>query len=72
LSRVARLRVAVAHGGGSFPAYQPHQAETGRLRPDLCAIDNYNPANTWAASGSIRWCTMPALELLVQTLGADG
>jgi aminocarboxymuconate-semialdehyde decarboxylase len=38
--RLPRLRVAFAHGGGSFPATIGRVEHGFNVRPDLCAIDN--------------------------------
>ncbi|MDX1903647.1 MAG: amidohydrolase family protein [Thermonemataceae bacterium] len=38
--RLPRLRVAFAHGGGSFPATFGRIAHGFEVRPDLCAVDN--------------------------------
>lgn len=40
LERLPRLRVAFAHGGGSFPATIGRVEHGFEARPDLCAIDN--------------------------------
>jgi aminocarboxymuconate-semialdehyde decarboxylase len=40
LERLPALRVAVAHGGGSFPATLARIAHGFDVRPDLCAVDN--------------------------------
>jgi aminocarboxymuconate-semialdehyde decarboxylase len=40
LERLPKLRVAIAHGGGSFPATIGRIAHGFDVRPDLCAIDN--------------------------------
>lgn len=40
LERYPRLRVAFAHGGGSFPATVGRVEHGFRCRPDLCAVDN--------------------------------
>ncbi len=40
LERLPRLRVAFAHGGGSFPATVGRIQHGFEVRPDLCAIDN--------------------------------
>ena len=40
LERLPRLRVAVAHGGGSFPATLGRIKHGFDVRPDLCAVDN--------------------------------
>lgn len=39
LERLPQLRVAFAHGGGSFPATIGRIAHGFEVRPDLCAID---------------------------------
>ncbi|MCB0832617.1 MAG: amidohydrolase [Bacteroidetes bacterium] len=38
--RLPRLRVAFAHGGGSFPATIGRIEHGFNVRPDLCAVDN--------------------------------
>ena len=38
--RLPKLRVAFAHGGGSFPATLGRIGHGFEVRPDLCAIDN--------------------------------
>jgi aminocarboxymuconate-semialdehyde decarboxylase len=40
LERLPRLRVAFAHGGGTFPATIGRIEQGFKVRPDLCAIDN--------------------------------
>ncbi len=40
LERLPNLRVAFAHGGGSFPATIGRIEHGFNVRPDLCAIDN--------------------------------
>lgn len=40
LERLPKLRVAFAHGGGSFPATVGRIAHGFQARPDLCAVDN--------------------------------
>ncbi len=40
LERLPRLRVAFAHGGGSFPGTIGRIEHGFRVRPDLCAADN--------------------------------
>ncbi|MCW5899912.1 MAG: amidohydrolase [Flavobacteriales bacterium] len=40
LERLPALRVAFAHGGGSFPATVGRIAHGFQVRPDLCAVDN--------------------------------
>jgi aminocarboxymuconate-semialdehyde decarboxylase len=41
--RLPRLRVAFAHGGGSFPATFGRIEHGFRVRPDLVAVDNQEP-----------------------------
>lgn len=44
MERLPRLKLAFAHGGGSFPATIGRVEHGFHVRPDLCAIDNpYNP-----------------------------
>src|SRR5207248_5163493 len=43
LERLPRLRVAFAHGGGTFPATIGRIEQGFRCRPDLCAV--HNPVN---------------------------
>jgi aminocarboxymuconate-semialdehyde decarboxylase len=43
LEKLPRLRIAFAHGGGSFPATIGRIEQGFRCRPDLCAI--HNPVN---------------------------
>lgn len=40
LQRLPKLRVAFAHGGGSFPATIGRVEHGFNVRPDLCAVDN--------------------------------
>ena len=40
LERLPKLRVAFAHGGGSFPATIGRIEHGFDVRPDLCAVDN--------------------------------
>lgn len=40
LERLPKLRVAFAHGGGSFPSTLGRIEHGFRTRPDLCAVDN--------------------------------
>lgn len=40
LERLPNLRIAFAHGGGSFPAAIGRISHGYNIRPDLCAIDN--------------------------------
>lgn len=40
LERLPNLKVAFAHGGGSFPATIGRISHGYKVRPDLCAVDN--------------------------------
>lgn len=40
LEKLPKLRIAFAHGGGSFPATIGRIEQGFKCRPDLCAIDN--------------------------------
>lgn len=40
MERLPNLKVAFAHGGGSFPATIGRISHGFRVRPDLCAVDN--------------------------------
>lgn len=40
LERLPRLKVAIAHGGGSFPGTIGRIEHGFNVRPDLCAVDN--------------------------------
>lgn len=40
LERFPKLRIAFAHGGGSFPATIGRIEHGYKVRPDLCAVDN--------------------------------
>ena len=71
--KLPKLRVAFAHGGGTFP-YTIGRIEQGFLvRPDLCAIDNkVNPRNylgKFYVDSLVH--DLKALDFLVQTVGAD-
>jgi len=43
LERCPKLRIAFAHGGGSFPASIGRIQHGFEVRPDLCAVDNKVP-----------------------------
>jgi aminocarboxymuconate-semialdehyde decarboxylase len=47
LERLPRLRVAFAHGGGSFPATIGRIEHGFWVRPDLCAVDNSQPPRAY-------------------------
>lgn len=45
--KLPKLRVAIAHGGGSFPATLGRIQHGFDVRPDLCAIDNPVPPTSY-------------------------
>ena len=71
--RLPQLRVAFAHGGGSFPATIGRIQHGFDVRPDLCAIDNkIDPIDYlgkfWTDS---LVHDMDALAFLIKKLGVD-
>lgn len=71
--RLPRLRVAFAHGGGSFPSTIGRIEHGFNVRPDLCAVDNpVNPRNYLGRFylDSLVYDQM-ALDVLVQLVGED-
>lgn len=48
LERYPDLRIAFAHGGGSFPATLGRIQHGFEVRPDLCAVDNSVPPKNYA------------------------
>lgn len=71
--RLPTLRVAFAHGGGSFPATIGRIEHGFRVRPDLCAVDN--PVNPREYLGKFYVDSLvhspEALDYVVQLLGED-
>lgn len=71
--RLPRLRVAFAHGGGSFPATIGRIEHGFNVRPDLCAVDNpVNPRNYIGKFylDSLVYDEM-ALDMLLRLVGED-
>lgn len=73
LEKLKNLRIAFAHGGGSFPATIGRIAHGFEVRPDLCAVDNdcdprHYLGKFWLDS-LVHDETM--LEYLVKLVGAD-
>ncbi len=71
--RFPKLRVAFAHGGGSFP-YTVGRIQHGfDSRPDLCAVDNKTPPKDYL--GHFYFDSLvhdpKALKYLVELVGAD-
>ena len=71
--RLPDLRVAFAHGGGSFPGTLGRIEHGFRVRPDLCAVDN--PVNPRKYIGRFYLDSLvhdaDALRFLVDLFGAD-
>lgn len=67
------LRVAFAHGGGSFPATIGRVEHGYNVRPDLCAVDNpYNPRKYLGRFYVDSLVHEPAmLDYVVNLLGKD-
>ena len=71
--RLPKLRVAFAHGGGSFPATLGRIEHGFLMRPDLCAVDNnVNPRDYLGRFWIGALVHDPAvLNLVVDQMGAD-
>lgn len=73
LEAFPNLRVAFAHGGGSFP-YTLGRIEHGfRMRPDLVATDNQRPPREYLARVFFDSCVhdAQALRYLLELCGAE-
>jgi aminocarboxymuconate-semialdehyde decarboxylase len=73
LARLPRLRVAFAHGGGSFPATIGRIEQGFRCRPDLCAVRNtVNPREYLRRIYVDALVHDPrALQYLIDVMGSD-
>ena len=73
LEKLPRLRLAFAHGGGSFPATIGRIAHGFAARPDLCAVEN--PVNPRKYLSRIYYDSLvhdPAyFQFFVRQVGAD-
>jgi len=73
LERLPNLRIAFAHGGGSFPATIGRIEHGFNVRPDLCAVDNdVNPREylgKFYLDSLVHDTTM--LNYLVELMGED-
>lgn len=71
--KLPRLRVAFAHGGGSFPATIGRIEHGFEVRPDLCAIDN--PIHPKAYLGKFYLDSLvhdaDMLQFIVKLVGED-
>ena len=73
LERLPKLRIAFAHGGGSFPGTVGRIDHGFTARPDLCAIDNpHSPRNYLGRFYVDSLVHDPdALRYLVKLIGAE-
>jgi len=73
MEKYPKLRIAFAHGGGSFPATVGRVEHGFKVRPDLCAIDN--PVNPRDYLGRFWVDSLvhheDAFHLLHKTVGSD-
>ncbi|HKK40439.1 MAG TPA: amidohydrolase family protein, partial [Cryomorphaceae bacterium] len=71
--KLPKLRVAFAHGGGSFPATVGRVEHGFNVRPDLCAVDNdVNPRDYLGKFWIDSLVHDPqVLEYVVNLIGAD-
>lgn len=71
--RLPKLKVAFAHGGGSFPATIGRVEHGFNVRPDLCAIDNnINPRDYLGKFYIDSLVHDPhALDFVIKTMGED-
>ena len=71
LEKYPKLKIAFAHGGGSFP-YTIGRIDKGfTMRPDLCAIDNNILPSTYLNSFYVDSLVhnLDSLEYLIKTIG---
>lgn len=73
LERLPNLRVAFAHGGGSFPGTFGRIQHGFEVRPDLCATNTQTPPRALLGRFYVDSLVHDpvALRLLVDTLGSD-
>ncbi|MBK9141061.1 MAG: amidohydrolase [Candidatus Melainabacteria bacterium] len=73
LERLPRLRVAFAHGGGSFPATIGRIEHGFMVRPDLCAVDNNVNPRDYLGKFYVDSLVHDerVLKFLIETLGED-
>jgi aminocarboxymuconate-semialdehyde decarboxylase len=71
MEKYPKLKIAFAHGGGSFPATVGRVEHGFKVRPDLCAIDN--PVNPREYLGKFWVDSLvhdeAAFDLLLKTVG---
>ena len=71
--RLPNLRVAFAHGGGSFPATVGRIQKGYDVRPDLCAIDNQVDPQKYLGKFWVDSLVhdADALDFLIKKIGED-
>ncbi len=71
--RLPKLKVAFAHGGGSFPSTISRIEHGFNVRPDLCAIDNNKNPRSYLGKFYIDSLVHDAriLDYLIDLMGAD-
>jgi aminocarboxymuconate-semialdehyde decarboxylase len=73
LERLPKLRIAFAHGGGSFPGTIGRIEHGFQARPDLCAVDNPHPPSRYLGRFYVDSLVHDAgaLRYLLRLLGAE-
>ena len=73
LERLPGLRIAFAHGGGSFPATLGRIEHGHSVRPDLCAVDNPKSPRDYLDKIYVDSLVHDAatLRFLIATMGED-
>ena len=73
LERLPGLRVAFAHGGGSFPGTLGRIEHGFHARPDLCAVDNPNGPRSYLNRIFVDSLVHDpeALRFIIKTFGSD-
>jgi aminocarboxymuconate-semialdehyde decarboxylase len=73
LERLPKLRIAFAHGGGSFPGTVGRVQQGFLTRPDLCAVDNAVPPRDYLGRFYVDSLVHDAgaLRFLVGLIGAE-
>jgi aminocarboxymuconate-semialdehyde decarboxylase len=71
--RLPNLKVAFAHGGGSFPATISRIEHGFKVRPDLCAVDNQKNPRSYLGKFYIDSLVHDErmLDYLIDLMGAD-
>jgi len=73
LERLPKLKLAFAHGGGSFPQIIGRLDHGFEMRPDLCATDNSKPPSAYLGKFWVDSLvhTPELLQALVKLIGAE-